>query len=156
MVKVTVISDPKLFAETYAYFIIIVPELAAESNELNGEPQIDSSAGFHTQLNFSQINVSSVTLTLKNLKANKATHVLDKIAAKIHKKSSDIIAQSLTHIFNLFLATGIYIDEWKHARVSPNFKSDDRRKCENYRPISILPIISKVFETELFDESTVI
>ena len=34
--------------------------------------------------------------------------------------------------------------------IGKKLKSDDRRKCENYRPISILPIISKVFEKEIF------
>ena len=42
----------------------------------------------------------------------------------------------MTFIFNLSLATGVYIDEWKRARVTPIFKSGDRRQCENYRPIS--------------------
>ena len=48
------------------------------------------------------------------------------------------------------LATGIYIDDWKRARVTPIFKSGDRRQCANYRPISILPAVSKVFEKEVF------
>ena len=34
----------------------------------------------------------------------------------------------------------------------PIYKSDDRRKCENYRPISVLPIISKLFEREVFGQ----
>ncbi len=38
----------------------------------------------------------------------------------------------------------------ERARVIPIYKSEDRRKCENYRPISILPIVSKVFEREVF------
>jgi hypothetical protein len=58
----------------------------------------------------------------------------------------------LTVIFKHSLSTGIYINDWKLARVSPIYKSEDRKKCENYRPISILPIISKVFETEVFTQ----
>ena len=57
---------------------------------------------------------------------------------------------SLTYIFNLSLATGIYIDDWKCARVIPIFKSGDRRQCANYRPISILPVVSKVFKKDVF------
>ena len=38
------------------------------------------------------------------------------------------------------------------ARVIPIYKSENRSKCENYRPISILPIISKVFEREVFNQ----
>ena len=67
---------------------------------------------------FSQINVENVALTLHNLKANKSTG-LDKIPAKILKLSSDIIAPSLAFIFNLSLETGIYVDDWKRARVIP-------------------------------------
>ena len=66
--------------------------------------------------------------------------------------SSDIIARSLTHIFNLSLETGIYVDDWKRARVILIYEAKDKRKCENYRPISILPVVSKVFEREVFNK----
>jgi sarcosine oxidase/L-pipecolate oxidase len=49
-----------------------------------------------------------------------------------------------------FLCT--YSDSWKKARITPIFKSEVRQKCDNYRPISILPIISKIFEKEVFDQ----
>jgi hypothetical protein len=39
---------------------------------------------------------------------------------------------------------------WKRARVIPIYKSEDRRERENYTTISILPIVSKVFEREVF------
>jgi hypothetical protein len=50
---------------------------------------------------------------------------------------------SLATAINLSLVTGIYVDDWKRARVTLIYKSEDKKKCENYRPISILPIISK-------------
>ena len=49
--------------------------------------------------------------------------------------------------------TGIYVDDWKRARVTPIFKEGDRRLCENYRPISILPAVCKVFEKEVFRQN---
>ena len=70
---------------------------------------------------------------------------MDTISAKILKISADIIAQSLTAIFNLSLNSCTYIDAWKKTRITPIFK------CDNYRPISILPI-SKIFEKEVFDQ----
>ena len=58
----------------------------------------------------------------------------------------------MTFIFNLSLSSGIFIDDWKNARVFPVYKGNDRRDMVNYRPISILPIISKVFEKEVFQQ----
>ena len=101
----------------------------------------------------SNIPVENVALTLKNLKVSKSTG-LDKIPAKVLKIASSIpvIAPSLTFIFNLSLSSGIFIDDWKNARVCPVYKGNDRRDMGNYRLISILPIISKVFEKEIFQQ----
>ena len=82
---------------------------------------------------------------------SKATGI-DKIPAKVLKLSADIIAPSLTTIFNQSLHTGIFVNDWKLARVQPIYKSEDRSKCENYRPISILPVVSKIFEKEIFQQ----
>ena len=90
-------------------------------------------------------------MNLSNLKVSKATG-MDNLPAKILKISSYLIAPSLTVIFNMSLKSGIYIDEWKMARVIPIYKSENRSKCEKYPPISILPIISKVFEREVFNQ----
>ena len=77
---------------------------------------------------------------------------MDSIPARVLKISAEIISPSLTWIFNLCIKTGVYIDDWKKAWVVPIFKSEDRKKCENYRPISILPIISKIFERSVFNQ----
>ena len=50
------------------------------------------------------------------------------------------------------LSAGIFIDDWKNACVCPAYKVNDRRDMGNYRPISILPIISEVFEKEVFQQ----
>lgn len=44
----------------------------------------------------------------------------------------------------------VFANEWRHARTTPSFKSDNHQKCENNQLISVLPIISKIFEKELF------
>ena len=148
------VSDSKLIAESFSeYFVNIGPNLATEASEEvlaqhtssyeNSNPSLDTTFRFHS------IEVNNIVLALTNLKVNKATG-LDKIPAKVLRISADIIAPSLTYIFNSSLYTGIYIDEWKRTQVIPIYKSEDRRKCENYRPISILPIVSKVFEREVF------
>ena len=79
-------------------------------NDLNNENVSGARLSQNTSFHFSQIEIHNVYSILNNLKANKSTG-LDKIPAKILKLSAEIIAPSLTYIFNLSLASGIYINE---------------------------------------------
>ena len=92
-----------------------------------------------------EISLKEVIWQFQNLKTSKVTDI-DNIPAKVPKNSAQVVGLALTYIYNLSTKTGIYVDEWKKACVMPIFKSEDRQKCENYRPISILPIISKILE----------
>ena len=56
------------------------------------------------------------------------------------------ISPLLKHVFNRSLAEGIFHNVLKKAKVIPIFKSGDKSLAENYRPISLLPKISKIFE----------
>ena len=82
---------------------------------------------------------------LKSLKRNKATGV-DNIPTNLLKDSASEISRPLSHIINLSLRTGIVPNEWKIARLTPIHKSGDVTKADNYRPISILPVVSKIME----------
>ena len=62
------------------------------------------------------------------------------------------IADSLTYIFNQAITLASFPDEWKIARVIPLFKSGHRNMPGNYRPISILPAISKIMERILYNQ----
>ena len=62
------------------------------------------------------------------------------------KKAAPFITKSLTHILNLSIRNEQYPKAWKHASVIPIHKGGDRCNACNYRPISILPIISKILE----------
>ena len=58
----------------------------------------------------------------------------------------------LTTIFNLSLNYGIFPNDWKNARVSPIYKSGEKDECGNYRPISILSVVSKLFEKLVYKQ----
>ena len=77
---------------------------------------------------------------------------LDKITAKLLKVAAFVFGPSLTKIFQQSIVTGIYPIEWKLARVSPAFKKCKKSELNKYRPISILPIVSKVFEKIVYDQ----
>ena len=63
-----------------------------------------------------------------------------------------MIAPSLTEIFAKSIYTGIFPNEWKEARVSPVHKNGAKHEPSNYRPISVIPTVSKIFEKIVFDQ----
>ena len=63
----------------------------------------------------------------------------------LHKFPPNILI-ALSHIFNLSIAQGVYLDAFKTAKVIPIFKKDSVLDVNNYRPISLLPAQSKILE----------
>jgi hypothetical protein len=88
---------------------------------------------------------------LHGLSSNKATGV-DKISSKIIKIAAPAISDSLTYIFNQAITLSLFPPEWKTARVIPLYKNGQRNLPGNYRPISVLPVISKIMERILYDQ----
>ena len=74
------------------------------------------------------------------------------VRAKFLKESSKVIAPILPEMFNLSSTLGIFLDVWKHVRVSPIYKSGDKEDCSNYRPISVVSVVSKLFEKLVYTE----
>ena len=90
-------------------------------------------------------NAAFVNTFLSNLNISKSTG-LDNIGPKILKLSTNIIAPSLVYIINKSITSGTFPSVWKEAKVKPLFKSGDKDDINNYRPISILPTVSKLIE----------
>ena len=80
-----------------------------------------------------------------SLDVKKATGA-DEIPARMLKATAPSIISSVTKIFNLSLITGRFPAAWKFARIVPIPKAGDVTNPSNYRPISILPILSKLLE----------
>ena len=93
-------------------------------------------------------NDEIITL-IRNLDPNKATGV-DGISGQMLLLCDDSIILPLNIIFKDILLTSTYPDQWKLANVTPIFKKSDKQLIKNYRPISLLPICSKIFEKIIF------
>ena len=77
---------------------------------------------------------------------------LDRITARLLRECPDRIADSLCLIFNHSINSGVFPDEWKRSKVIPLFKQGERHDPNNYRPISIIPVVAKVFERIIYDQ----
>lgn len=100
---------------------------------------------------FAAVGSEYVRKQLHGLAAGKATG-LDGIPARLLKTSADLICSPLAHIINLSLTSGVFPMDWKRARVTPLFKAGARDDVGNYRPVSILPVISKLLERIVHDQ----
>ena len=70
----------------------------------------------------------------------------DNICIWAIKNSINLISKTLTHIVNISLESGIVPDKLKIAKVISLFKSGERKTISKYRPVSILPVFSKILE----------
>ena len=94
---------------------------------------------------FSPISENFVRTSLQQLSTNKATG-LDDLSSYFLKIAASSISPSLTAIFNLSISSGVFPNLWKTANVSPLHKDGSLFDLSNYRPISVLAVVSKILE----------
>ncbi|KAJ4430427.1 hypothetical protein ANN_22643 [Periplaneta americana] len=93
---------------------------------------------------FKYINPTDVMKTLRRMKSK--AQGIDNINITLLYKIIDVILPTVTHIFNASIMTGSYPSLWKMALVKPLPKSNTPSTVNQYRPISILPTLSKALE----------
>ena len=103
------------------------------------------------KLHLKHVSESFVYKELCNLKTNKSTG-LDCIPAKFLKDAASIIKIHITYLINLSISESTVPQEFKVAKVKPLFKKKDRLQAENYRPVSILCIVSKILEKAIYKQ----
>ena len=147
-----VISDPESVAEEFSthfsnatstyYFN---PDTAI-NNETTSNTIHSSDGAFHIP----PIDNMKVLQIIQTLNSKKATG-FDGISAKLLKIAAPVIGNYITKICNKSIQSGIFPETWKHAKIQPIHKKGPKDKVENYRPISILSIVSKILERHVHD-----
>ena len=105
-----------------------------------------------TEVSLSNFEVyeADVLKALIGLNPNKA-YGCDGVSPRILKQMATAIAKPLTSIFNKSLAASKFPSIWKQANVIPLHKKEARTDPSNYRPVSLLCCLSKVFERMVFN-----
>ena len=96
------------------------------------------------------VNTSQTLPLLQSLDPSKAIGP-DNLPTLIIKECAVQLAPSLTSLFNKSLALGQVPDSWKEVNTVPIHKKGEKKYNENYRGISLLPVVSKVFERCLYN-----
>ena len=95
---------------------------------------------------FSPTTESEIESIIKDFKNDKASD----ISIYILKKCASHISRKLSTFFNNFMEEGIFPEVLKTGKITPIYKKDDPQKFGNYRPVSVLPIFSKIFEKIIY------
>ena len=87
---------------------------------------------------------------IKNLDTAKPT-TYNNIPAKIQVEYNGIFAPVIQKLFNHSILNGLFPDAMKLAGITPSYKKNEKCSRDNYRPISILSSLSKLFERKMHD-----
>ena len=102
---------------------------------------------------FSEVCPRDVFTVLKSLNPSKAAGH-DNIPPRMIKDGAEELAVPLCYLANLSLQSSLFPTSEKLAKIRPVFKSNDRSLLDNYRPISILSVFSKVLEKFVYHQIT--
>ena len=103
------------------------------------------------KFHFSPVNDEYIRKTIESLDTKKPT-TYNNIPTKIIVENADIFSPILTMFCNQSSESSSFPDSLKHADVTPVFKKDNATLKDNYRPVSILPSVSKIFEKNMYDQ----
>ena len=140
------VTDKNVIANGFnSFFVNIGPNLAKKIPESTDAcTKFIKSNRITDTLLWNSTNETELISIIKTLKNGSSGW--DNISTKVIKASSSQLIKPLAHIFNLSLTSGVFPLELKIARVIPIFKSGDPSNLSNYRPVSVLPVFSKILE----------
>ena len=135
------------------FFIEKVQTIRAGIKSLPNEFKICHEIMSHRKisLDINHVSVTHVKKILKKSKGSKSTGIdtLDSYSVKL---SAEIIAQPLHHIICLAIMQSKFPSSWKYSKVIPLHKKESKLEKKNYRPVTILSPLSKIFERIIYDQ----
>lgn len=143
-------SDPVGICNLFSDFFLSVfePSSTSLSQWQPPPPTFSENSTYLTNLQFSE---SSILKELKLLDTSKGPGP-DSLPPIFFKQTANNICVPLYIIYNKCVLEGVFPEIWKRANITPVHKSGSRHDVEQYRPISILSVLSKLFERLVHNE----
>lgn len=135
------------------YFTSIGSNLASQIPNIGSDYSKFLTGNFHNTFFIGPVTPSEVAASISSLSNTNATGS-DSVSNKILKLASNHISFPLAHIVNLSFQTGYFPCDFKTAKVIPVFKKGKPDQVDNYRPISLLNNLSKIFEKLMYKRVT--
>ena len=146
-------TDNELISNTFnEFFINIGLTLAKSIPHVNKSPLSYLGSRFTESIYLAPVSENEIGQLINLLKDTAAG--IDDLNAMCLKISSQFLVKPLTHIWNLSLSRGIFPEQLKIANVILLYKSDDSMLFNNYRPVSVLCVVSKIFEKIMYNRVT--
>ncbi len=144
------IKDNKRLADAFNAFFADIGQSTSENVPRSNLSSSDYLPAHHPNSIFVEpVQLSDVQKIVQNLKP-KSSSGYDEISTIMLKLTISEVAVPITHIINRSLDTGVFPDNLKLAKVIPVYKNSDPSLLNNYRPISLLPAFSKLFEKVMY------
>ena len=149
----TLFDKQRMLDKMNQFFCSVGKTLAADIDVthnplLSGEFSINDGGKI---FNFRAINEGDLQKAMAKMKIKKSFGN-DNISGYFLKIAFAVISSSLLKIFNVSIETNTFPDAWKIARVTPIYKEGEKSEKSNYRPISVLPVISRLSEKLIYDQ----
>ena len=144
------ITDSTVIAENFnSFYTSIGPDLAKKLPNSINDPVSYLSVRNVNSIFLKPVDSQEVKNVVMSL--NNSSPGWDDITTSVVKSSIDIYVQSLTHILNLSLIQGVFPKELKIAKIIPLHESNEKNIINNYRPVSVLSVFSKIFERIMYE-----
>ena len=111
----------------------------------------NTNSGYQNTFSFHEVSFETVQRKLKGINVKKATGH-DQIPPKLIKLGADHLSAPLQYLINMTIRSSCFPTDLKAAEVTPIYKKEDRLNKSNYRPVSVLPCISKICESIYCDQ----
>lgn len=145
------VNDPKEMADIFNnFFANIGQDLAKKIPKVDANFRDYLTGSIPQSIFLNPTTACEITTIIAGLK-NSDSKGYDELSVCLLKKCSYELVLPLTSIFNQSILEGTVPDQLKIAKVVPVYKSENRSLVSNYRPISVLPAISKILEKLVYN-----